>query len=58
MTFTEFKTKTEFASILKMSLRTFQRKLESANLKIPRGLIAPEIQKEIFEKLNEKTTNN
>lgn len=58
MTFTEFKTKTEFATILKMSLRTFQRKLEAANLKIPRGLIAPEVQKEIFEKLNGKNTND
>lgn len=54
MTFTEFKTKTEFASILKMSLSTLQRKLKAANIHIPRGLICPKMQTEIYKRLNEE----
>jgi ATP sulfurylase len=54
MTLVEFKTKTELAQKLNMSLRTLQRRLVAADLEIPRGLISPELQKEILKKLNKK----
>ncbi len=53
MPFTEFKTKTEFATFLKMSLSTLQRKLKAANIQVPRGLICPKMQAEIYKRLNE-----
>jgi ATP sulfurylase len=49
-----FTTKTELAQKLNMSLRTLQRRLVAADLEIPRGLISPELQKEILKKLNKK----
>lgn len=45
------KTKGEIAVEMGISISTLQRKLKLAGLVIPRGLIAPEEQKEIYEKL-------
>ena len=41
-------TKSQMANILGISLRTFQRKLQRAGLNIPRGLISPDCQIQIF----------
>lgn len=43
--------KKELAQRMGLSLRTFQRKLEAANIAIPRGLVPPDLQKVIFETL-------
>lgn len=43
--------KKEIAEEMGLSLRTFQRRLDEANIAIPRGLICPEKQKEIFHQL-------
>lgn len=43
--------KKELADAMGYSLRTFQRRLKEANIEIPRGLICPEKQQEIFYKL-------
>lgn len=43
--------KKEIAEEMGMSLRTFQRRLDDNNLEVPRGLICPEKQKEIFHSL-------
>ena len=50
----EAKTKEQIAIELRMSLRTFQRKLQKAGLKIPRGYISPETRKLILERLGWK----
>lgn len=41
-------TKSQLAILLGMSLRTLQRKLERSGLNIPRGLISPDCQIQIF----------
>ena len=43
--------KKEIADEMGLSLRTFQRRLDDANIAVPRGLICPEKQKEIFQRL-------
>ena len=45
------KTKEELALLMEISLRTLQRRLDKAGLKIPRGHIPPDVQIIIFEKL-------
>ena len=45
------KTKEQIAEEMGMNLKTLQRRLKKANLKIPRGLISPQKQTEIFERL-------
>ncbi|MDZ4707559.1 MAG: hypothetical protein SH818_04075, partial [Saprospiraceae bacterium] len=44
-------TKSQMANLLGFSLRTFQRRLDQAKLKIPRGLIHLDNQKIILLKL-------
>ena len=48
---TKARYKKEIAEEMGMSLRTFQRRLDDNNLEVPRGLICPEKQKEIFHSL-------
>lgn len=43
--------KKEIAEVMGLSLRTFQRRLDEANIAVPRGLVCPEKQKEIFHLL-------
>lgn len=43
--------KKEIADELGYSIRTFQRRLKEAQISIPRGLVSPELQQEIMEKL-------
>ena len=43
--------KKEIADEMGLSLRTFQRRLDEANIAVPRGLVCPEKQKEIFHRL-------
>lgn len=45
--------KQEFAMILGMSLRTFQRRIYELNIKLPRGLLSPTLQEFIQQKLEE-----
>ena len=45
------KTKEQIAEEMGMSLKTLQRRLKKVNLKIPRGLISPQKQTQIFERL-------
>jgi len=47
----EPKTKAQIAMEMNIHLRTLQRRLEKANLLIPRGLIFPEQQAEIYRQL-------
>ncbi|MFK7948418.1 MAG: hypothetical protein AB8G11_12580 [Saprospiraceae bacterium] len=47
-----FKTKSQLAHELDLTLKTFQRKLKAANLHVPRGLISPKMQLKIFEALD------
>lgn len=47
-----FKTKSELANELELTLKTFQRKLKAANLHVPRGLVSPKMQLKIFEALD------
>lgn len=47
----EAKTKSQMANSIGVSLRTFQRRLTHAGLKIPRGLIHLDNQKAILTKL-------
>jgi hypothetical protein len=47
----KFKTKQEIAKELELSLSTLQRRLSSSGLLIPRGLISPSVQTEIYETL-------
>lgn len=49
--FTKAKNKKQMAEEFGLSLRTFQRRLKEVDLEIPRGLISPEKQKEICDKL-------
>ncbi len=44
-------TKKQLAVLCTLSIRTFQRRLDATNLKIPRGLISYEKAKEILRKL-------
>lgn len=44
------KTKYQIAQELGISLRTLQRWIKKSDLEVPRGLICPHKQKEIFEK--------
>lgn len=53
-----FKTKSQLANDFGISLRTFQRRLKSAELDVPRGLISPQVQQEIKENLNVETQQN
>jgi predicted DNA-binding protein (UPF0251 family) len=46
-------TKQEFAKILGMSYRTFQRRIKEANIRVPRGLLSPVAQDFIRRKLEE-----
>lgn len=48
---TKARYKKEIAEVMGLSLRTFQRRLDEANITVPRGLICPEKQKEIFHQL-------
>ncbi len=43
--------KKELADTMGYSLRTLQRRLKEANIETPRGLIDPDKQREIFQKL-------
>lgn len=43
--------KKEIADAMGFSLRTFQRRLKDARIDIPRGLIGPEQQVEIYKSL-------
>ncbi len=43
--------KKELADAMGYSLRTLQRRLKEANIETPRGLIDPDKQQEIFQKL-------
>jgi hypothetical protein len=45
------KYKKEIANSLGLSLKTFQRRLKDHQILIPRGLISPAVQKEIYQKL-------
>lgn len=45
------KTKKQLSKEMGFSLRTFQRRLKEANVEVPRGLISPEKQFEIYQKL-------
>jgi Bacterial regulatory protein, Fis family len=47
----EAKTKSQMAKLLGISLRTFQRRLMSCGLNVPRGLISGKQQLEILVKL-------
>lgn len=49
--FTKAKNKKQMADEFGLSLRTFQRRLKELDLEIPRGLISPEKQQEICDKL-------
>lgn len=53
-----FKTKSQLANEFGMSLSTFQRRLKVVNLNVPRGLISPDVQKEIFKRLNQFSLQN
>lgn len=53
-----FKTKSQLADEFGMSLSTFQRRLKAVNLNVPRGLISPDAQKEIFKRLNVVSLQN
>ena len=46
-----FKSKKEIVANLGMSMRTFQRRLEKSDLDVPRGLISPKKQQEIYKVL-------
>jgi len=48
------KTKNQIAQELGISLRTLQRWIKKWNLDVPRGLVCPEKQREIFEKFGYK----
>jgi predicted DNA-binding protein (UPF0251 family) len=48
---TEPKTKEQLAQEMNISFSTFQRRLKKAGLKIPRGLIPPDLQKAIYKEL-------
>ena len=48
---TKARYKKEIAEVMGLSLRTFQRRLDEANIAVPRGLICPDKQKEIFQQL-------
>jgi len=45
------KTKSQIAQELGISLRTLQRWIKKTDLEVPRGLVSPEKQKELIEKL-------
>ncbi len=46
------KTKSEMAFEMGICLKTFQRKLRKNGLDVPRGLISPQLQSLIYEKLS------
>jgi hypothetical protein len=48
---TQAKNKKQLAEEMGLSMRTFQRRLDDADLDVPRGLIGPDQQVEIFERL-------
>ncbi len=50
----ETKTKENIAAEMDISLRTLQRRLAKAGLKIPRGYIPPDVQDTIYEALGWK----
>ena len=45
------KTKKQLSDEMGFSMRTFQRRLREAQVEVPRGLVAPEKQFEIYQKL-------
>lgn len=45
------KTKKQLSDEMGFSMRTFQRRLREAQVEVPRGLVAPEKQYEIYQKL-------
>ncbi|MEM9544834.1 MAG: helix-turn-helix domain-containing protein [Bacteroidota bacterium] len=45
------KTKYQIAQELGVSLRTLQRWIKKSDIEVPRGLVSPQKQNEIFEKL-------
>lgn len=45
------KNKKQLAAEMGISLRTLQRRLKSTGVNVPRGLISPSQQKEIWERL-------
>jgi hypothetical protein len=48
---TKYKSKTEMALELSISLSTFQRRLKEAQIEVPRGLIHPDLQLLIYKKI-------
>ena len=48
---TKYKYKSEMAQESGMSLSTFQRRLKEAQIEVPRGLIHPDLQLLIYEKI-------
>ncbi|MEY3239783.1 MAG: hypothetical protein RIR11_1221 [Bacteroidota bacterium] len=58
--FTTFKNKTQFAQTLGMSLSSLQRRLEKLQIEVPRGLISPTDQENIYQKMirSELTRND
>ncbi len=50
----ETKTKEKLAQEMNISLRTLQRRLKNAGLKIPRGHIPPDVQDLIYQSLGWK----
>lgn len=48
---TKYKYKSEMAQESGMSLSTFQRRLKEAQIEVPRGLIHPDLQLLILEKI-------
>lgn len=46
------KTKSEMAFEMGICLKTFQRRLKKSGLNVPRGLIMPQLQSLIYEKLS------
>ncbi len=50
-------TKKEFAKILCLSLRTFQRRLQEMGIRLGRGLLYPTVQAMLREKFEEYAMN-
>jgi hypothetical protein len=48
---TKYKSKTEMALELSISLSTFQRRLKEVQIEVPRGLIHPDLQLLIYKKI-------
>jgi hypothetical protein len=48
------KTKQQIANELGISMSTLKRKLKTYKLDVPRGLVCPDVQKDIYEQLGYK----